>query len=58
MASHLEPAYAEHPHGPLPATERLTHGSLVLPLHHEVTDADQERIAGIVASCLGARVAG
>lgn len=58
MASHLEPAYSGHPHGPLPVTERLTNESLVLPLHHEVTPDDQERIVGVLASCLGARVAG
>jgi len=25
------PAYADHPHAPLPVTERLTHGSVILP---------------------------
>jgi perosamine synthetase len=58
MASHLEPAYSGHPHQPLPVTERLTNNSLVLPLHHEVTESDQERIVGVLASGLGARVAG
>ena len=44
MAAHLEPAYAGHPHGPLPVTEELTQRSLILPLHHEMTAADQERV--------------
>lgn len=48
MASHLEPAYQGHPHVPLPHTERLTRTSLVLPLHHLLTDDDQERIVGVL----------
>jgi dTDP-4-amino-4,6-dideoxygalactose transaminase len=48
MAAHLEPAYQGHPHGPLPVTERLTRTSLVLPLHHLLTDGDQERIVGVL----------
>jgi perosamine synthetase len=41
MAAHREPAYAGHAHGPLPVTEHLTGRTLILPLHHELTDADQ-----------------
>jgi perosamine synthetase len=48
MAAHLEPAYAGHPHAPLPVTERLTRRSLILPLHHELTDADQERVVDVL----------
>jgi dTDP-4-amino-4,6-dideoxygalactose transaminase len=48
MAAHLEPAYAGHPHAPLPVTERLTARTLVLPLHHLLTDADQERIVSVL----------
>ncbi|MFZ4517981.1 MAG: DegT/DnrJ/EryC1/StrS family aminotransferase [Microthrixaceae bacterium] len=44
MASHLEPAYEGHPHADLPITERLTNGSLILPLYHELSDADQDRV--------------
>lgn len=44
MASHLEPAFAGHPHVPLPVTERLTRHSLILPVFHEMTDADQDRV--------------
>lgn len=48
MAAHLEPAYAEHPHGPLPVSEKLTRRSLALPLHDALTDADQERVAEVL----------
>ena len=44
MAAHLEPAYAEHPRGPLPVTEYLTNRSLILPLHHELTDDQQDHV--------------
>ncbi len=44
MAAHLEPAYAGVTPGPLPVTERLTRDSLILPLHHALTAADQEHI--------------
>ncbi|WP_246256936.1 DegT/DnrJ/EryC1/StrS family aminotransferase [Amycolatopsis anabasis] len=44
MAAHTEPAYAGHPHTELPATELLTERSLILPLHHEMTAADQETV--------------
>jgi perosamine synthetase len=44
MASHLEPAYAGHPGGELPTTERLTRDSLILPLYHTMTEEEQERV--------------
>ena len=50
MAAHLEPAYAGHPHGPLPVTEQLADRSLVLPLFHEMTEEQQD----IVVSAVGA----
>lgn len=49
MAAHREPAYAGHPHGPLPVTDRLTRDSLILPLFHTMTRADQERVVGVLA---------
>jgi dTDP-4-amino-4,6-dideoxygalactose transaminase len=52
MAAHLEPAYAGHPHGPLPVTEHLTTRTLILPVHHELTDDDQERIVDALATAL------
>lgn len=43
MAAHLEPAYAGCG-AKLPATERLTRDSLILPLYHEMTEAEQDRV--------------
>ena len=48
MASHLEPAYAGHPHGPLPVTEIATSRSLILPLFHVMTDAEQDHVIAAV----------
>jgi dTDP-4-amino-4,6-dideoxygalactose transaminase len=48
MASHLEPAYADVTPAPLPVTERLTRDSLILPLHHALTDDDQDHIVGVL----------
>lgn len=53
MAAHLEPAYAGHPAGDLPTTERLTRDSLILPLFHELSEADQDRIVDVVRSAAG-----
>ncbi|WP_094219078.1 DegT/DnrJ/EryC1/StrS family aminotransferase [Streptomyces diastatochromogenes] len=44
MAAHLEPAYADHPRAPLPVTEHLTRDSLILPLFHTMTEAQQDRV--------------
>jgi perosamine synthetase len=44
MASHLEPAYAGHPSAPLPVTERISRDSLILPLFHTMTEAQQDRV--------------
>jgi dTDP-4-amino-4,6-dideoxygalactose transaminase len=46
MASHLQPAYRGFDAGdaPLPVTERLTRNTLILPLFHQMTDAEQERV--------------
>jgi dTDP-4-amino-4,6-dideoxygalactose transaminase len=44
MAAHLEPAYAGHPCAPLPVTERLSRDSLILPLFHTLTEAQQDRV--------------
>jgi perosamine synthetase len=48
MAAHLEPAYADVTPAPLPVTERLTRDSLILPLHHALTDEDQTHIVAIL----------
>ncbi|GAA3888917.1 DegT/DnrJ/EryC1/StrS family aminotransferase [Streptomyces lacrimifluminis] len=44
MASHLEPAYEGHPSVPLPVTERISRDSLILPLFHTLTEAQQDRV--------------
>jgi perosamine synthetase len=52
MAAHLEPAYADQPHMPLPVTERLTANSLILPLFHDMTEAEQDAVLFAVRSML------
>ena len=52
MAAHLEPAYRDHPHGILPVTERLTAHSLILPLFHEMTEAEQDTVVSAVRASL------
>jgi dTDP-4-amino-4,6-dideoxygalactose transaminase len=54
MAAHLEPAYEDHPHGPLPVTEKLATRSLVLPLHDELDNAGQERVVEAFSAAVGA----
>ncbi|MEV0977326.1 DegT/DnrJ/EryC1/StrS family aminotransferase [Streptomyces sp. NPDC049915] len=44
MAAHLEPAYAGHHGAPLPVTERISRDSLILPLFHTMTEAQQDRV--------------
>jgi dTDP-4-amino-4,6-dideoxygalactose transaminase len=53
MASHLEPAYAGHPHGDLPMTEQLTEQSLILPLFHDLTDEQQDRVVAVLRAAAG-----
>jgi dTDP-4-amino-4,6-dideoxygalactose transaminase len=50
MAAHLQPAYAGHPHAPLPITERLTERTLILPVFHQMTAEQQQRVISTVAS--------
>jgi dTDP-4-amino-4,6-dideoxygalactose transaminase len=52
MAAHLEPAYAGHPHIELPVTEHLTHRTVILPVHHELTESDQHRVVDAFASAV------
>jgi dTDP-4-amino-4,6-dideoxygalactose transaminase len=53
MAAHLEPAYSGHPHGPLPETERLTARSVILPLFHDMTEAQQDHVISVLRASLG-----
>jgi dTDP-4-amino-4,6-dideoxygalactose transaminase len=48
MAAHREPAYADHPHAPLPVSDRLTADSLILPLYHDLSSADQDRVIDVL----------
>ena len=50
MATHLEPAYAEHPRVPLPVTERITAQTLILPLYHTLTEVDQDRVVAVLTA--------
>ena len=50
MAAHLEPAYADKGHVPLPSTETLTNRSLILPLYHDLTESDQQRVIAALRS--------
>lgn len=58
MAAHLEPAYRNHPHVPLPVTERLTSTSLILPLFHQMTEEEQETVVRVLHDVAGAVVSG
>lgn len=53
MAAHRQPAYKNHPSGPLPITEQLTDNTLILPVYHQMTADEQSRI--IAAVCGAAR---
>ena len=53
MAAHLEPAYAGHPHIELPVTERLTSRSVILPLFHQMTEDEQDRVVGVLRDAAG-----
>jgi perosamine synthetase len=48
MASHREPTFAGHPTQPLPNTEFVTDRSIILPLYHQMTSDDVDRVASVV----------
>ncbi|MFD1146759.1 DegT/DnrJ/EryC1/StrS family aminotransferase [Saccharothrix hoggarensis] len=54
MAAHLEPAYADHPRVDLPVTEAFTRRSLILPLYHDLTAADQDTVVEQLKAALHA----
>jgi dTDP-4-amino-4,6-dideoxygalactose transaminase len=58
MATHLEPAYERHPHGPLPVSEKLATRSLILPLHDELDDDAQDRIVEVLGAAVAAGAIG
>jgi len=55
MAAHLEPAYAGTARTPLPVTEHLTTRSLILPLFHQLTDGEQDRVVAGLTELLRRR---
>ncbi|HSO66149.1 MAG TPA: DegT/DnrJ/EryC1/StrS family aminotransferase [Ornithinibacter sp.] len=57
MAAHRQPAYDGHPHGDLSTTERLTDGTLILPLFHSMTEQEQDTVVAAVRRAAGIRVA-
>lgn len=49
MAAHRQPAYADHElRVGLPVTERLTDTTLILPLHHHLSESDQARVVDVL----------
>ena len=57
MATHRQPAYAGHEHLPLPVTERLTDYTLILPLFHQMTEDEQQRVIAVVGGASSAGTA-
>ncbi len=55
MAAHREPAYADHPHAPLPVTERMTERSLLLPLYHQLRETEQDHVIAAFRRAMGRR---
>jgi dTDP-4-amino-4,6-dideoxygalactose transaminase len=48
MAAHVEPPYTDGHHAPLPVTERLTRNTLILPLHHALSEDDQDHVVSVL----------
>ena len=50
MAAHRQPAYAHRDTGaqPLPVTERLTDNTLILPIFHQLTDEELNRVVSSI----------
>ncbi|WP_377269698.1 DegT/DnrJ/EryC1/StrS family aminotransferase [Peterkaempfera sp. SMS 1(5)a] len=53
MAAHLEAPYAGSARVPLPVTEHLTRNSLILPLHHFLTEQQQDQVAVALLGAAG-----
>ncbi|WP_441250580.1 DegT/DnrJ/EryC1/StrS family aminotransferase [Kitasatospora sp. McL0602] len=52
MAAHLEAPYKGTARVPLPATELITHRSLILPLYHSLTEEQQDRVIAALREAL------
>lgn len=57
MASHLQPAYRDSDAArvALPVTERLTRNTLILPVFHQLTDLEQERVVDVLRGAAALR---
>ncbi|HKP06548.1 MAG TPA: DegT/DnrJ/EryC1/StrS family aminotransferase [Microbacterium sp.] len=54
MAAHRQPPYVDlTPDAGLPATERLTDNTLILPVYHQLTQEDQDRVIAVLRSPIG-----
>jgi dTDP-4-amino-4,6-dideoxygalactose transaminase len=52
MAAHREEAFSDFPPPDLPVTEYVTDHSLILPMYHEMTDDELDRVATAVLEVL------
>jgi perosamine synthetase len=52
MAAHAEPAYADGGPWALPVTESITANSLILPLFHDLSVAEQDMVVDVLAGAL------
>jgi len=57
MAAHRQPAYAGHAHADLTTTERLTDSTLILPLFHTMTTAEQDHVVDVMRRAATSRAA-
>lgn len=57
MAAHRQPAYAGHAHADLTTTERLTDCTLILPLFHTMTTAEQDHVVDVMRRAATSRAA-
>ncbi|WP_354642061.1 DegT/DnrJ/EryC1/StrS family aminotransferase [Kitasatospora camelliae] len=53
MAAHLEAPYKGTARVPLPATELITHRSVILPLYHALTEAQQDTVVAAFREAVG-----
>ena len=52
LAAHLEPAWRNHPRGPLPCSEAWAAQSLALPVHEHISEEEQNYIVATLREAL------
>jgi dTDP-4-amino-4,6-dideoxygalactose transaminase len=57
MAAHRQPAYAEYGRVELPVTDRLTDNTLILPMFHTMTTAEQDHVIDVIRQAATSRAA-